>query len=113
MRAFVQFRRSSGSNQELKEELNRVKSSLDELREKYDEQSKVFLEAIHSLRTSAPFKKLESTDLVPQNLHQYSIEAIQKSVAKHFGLKFQELKGASRIGTGALARQIGMYLVRE
>lgn len=41
------------------------------------------------------------------------VEVIQQAVAKHYGLKLQDLKASNRSAPVALARQIGMYLVRE
>ena len=42
-----------------------------------------------------------------------TIETIQNAVAKHYNLKIQDLKSATRVRAVALPRQIAMYLVRK
>jgi chromosomal replication initiator protein len=50
---------------------------------------------------------------IPEEGSQFTIEAIQSSVAKHFHIKIQDLKATTRARSIALPRQIAMYLIRK
>lgn len=53
-------------------------------------------------------------DILPENKpKQITVPIIQESVAKHFGLKIEEMKAKKRTRTVSYPRQIAMYLCRE
>jgi len=53
-------------------------------------------------------------DILPQNRPQpITIQAIQKAVADHFGLRVEEMKAKRRTKGVAFPRQVAMYLARE
>lgn len=62
---------------------------------------------------SLEMAKQELKMFVPEEGSHVTVEAIQVSVAKHFHLKMQDLKSATRARTVALPRQIAMYLIRK
>jgi chromosomal replication initiation ATPase DnaA len=129
MRAFVQFRRAAGINADLATKLGQLEEKFDDLKLEYVQQSKVFLQAIQSLTTvdhsqwatRLPADSSSSETALPSTLKerafdcalQLNVQAIQRAVAKYYGLQVQDLKTTRRIGKIALARQIGMYLTRE
>ena len=51
--------------------------------------------------------------VVPEESPKYTVESIQSAVAKHFEIKNQDFKTATRAQRVALPRQIAMYLVRR
>jgi chromosomal replication initiator protein len=51
--------------------------------------------------------------VVPEESPKYTVESIQSAVAKHFEIKNQDFKTATRAQRVALPRQIDMYLVRR
>lgn len=53
-------------------------------------------------------------DILPQHRPQpISIQAIQKTVAEHFGLRVEDMKAKRRTKGVAFPRQVAMYLARE
>jgi chromosomal replication initiator protein len=62
---------------------------------------------------SLEMAKREMKMAVTEAGSQLTIESIQIAVAKHFNLKMNELKSATRARTVALPRQIAMYLIRK
>ncbi len=62
---------------------------------------------------SLEMAKKELKMAIPEGSSQLTIESIQVAVAKHFNLKMNELKSATRTRTIALPRQIAMYLIRK
>lgn len=50
---------------------------------------------------------------IPDEGSQYTFDAIQSAVAKHFHIKFSDFKSASRARNVALPRQIAMYLLKK
>jgi chromosomal replication initiator protein len=53
-------------------------------------------------------------DILPQNRPQpITIQAIQKAVADHFGLRVEDMKAKRRTKGVAFPRQVAMYLARE
>lgn len=62
---------------------------------------------------SLEMAKQELKVTVPEEGAHFTIESIQNAVTKHFRLKLQDLKSATRARNVAMPRQIGMYLVRK
>lgn len=62
---------------------------------------------------SLEMTKHELKSLLPDDGAQFTVEAIQGAVMRHFKLKLQDLKSTSRARRYAFPRQIGMYLVRK
>jgi chromosomal replication initiator protein len=62
---------------------------------------------------SLEMAKHELRTAVPTEGSNYTIEAIQNAVAKHYHLKIIDLKSVTRVRTIALPRQIAMYLIRK
>ncbi|MCM2277995.1 MAG: chromosomal replication initiator protein DnaA [Oligoflexia bacterium] len=62
---------------------------------------------------SLEMAKQELKTQVPEEGSNFTIENIQGAVAKHFHLKVQDLKSATRARPVALPRQIAMYLIRK
>lgn len=50
---------------------------------------------------------------LPEESNSFTIENIQSTVVKYFGIKLSELKSPKRTKTIALARQIAVYLIRK
>ena len=51
--------------------------------------------------------------IIPEETSQYTAEAIQAAVLKHFNLKAQDLRSPTREQRVALPRQIAMHLIRK
>lgn len=62
---------------------------------------------------SLEMAKQELKTIVPEQSSIFTIEAIQSAVAKHYHLKVQDLKSATRARSVSLPRQIAMYLIRK
>lgn len=62
---------------------------------------------------SLEMAKQELKMAIPEEGSQFTIESIQNAVAKHFHLKVQDLKSATRSRSIAIPRQIAMYLIRK
>ncbi|MDR3607504.1 MAG: chromosomal replication initiator protein DnaA [Oligoflexia bacterium] len=62
---------------------------------------------------SLEMAKHELKIVVPEESATVTIDNIQAAVCKHFNLKTQELRSASRARNVAMPRQIGMHLVRK
>lgn len=62
---------------------------------------------------SLEMAKHELRTAIPEEGSNYTIEAIQNAVAKHYHLKVQDLKTVTRARAVALPRQIAMYLIRK
>ena len=89
---------------------NKIKSNIREL-----EGSLVRLTALSSLRgevISLSLAQEALKNLVEEEERAITIEAVQKVVAEHFGLKVADLKSKSNASNIALPRQVAMYLCR-
>lgn len=70
--------------------------------EKLESDVKQLKEARQILKPSEPQKSLKAT-----------VEVIQKSVAKYYGLKLMDLKSTTRTQAIAFPRQVAIYLIRK
>lgn len=62
---------------------------------------------------SVEMARHELRNVIPSESTQYTVEAIQAAVAKHFQIRTQDLKATTRARKIAFPRQIAIYLVRK
>jgi chromosomal replication initiator protein len=62
---------------------------------------------------SLEMAKLLLKNELPEEGSHYTVESIQAAVAKHFGIRVQDLKAETRARKISFPRQIAMYLIRK
>ena len=123
MRAFVQFRQTSGGISNLTHKLERLEEQLDDMKYENTRQTKILLDALDKMaieisyyKGASPESSVALSSLTLGDSRRESpdpFDVIVTAVARYYRLSTQDLRSLSRIKTVTLPRHIAMYLARK